>query len=336
MNKRKSKSTNTEENTMIISKAGETSSEIDERISPNKASIKSSDTIDIPIRKIHQDDDDDDEEIPQINVQNNDNDELFRNEHNNSYTGNSLSMRSGWSTQPMILDESYNALLESYSTRAVLSSTPDISEIKNSFMENANNNPNCPLGSSISENDFEIIPKTLIGDNDEENKKFFEQSSKLCHEYGLDEQDYKCHHCSRPIGMIYGKCMLCHIDGHLYCVDCHGCEESSIPAQIIYNWNFRKFSIAKQNKSRLMIIENEPIYDLKILSPNLYSSIPEMEEILNLRTQLFFLHAYLFTCQEHIALKMRKLVWPREHLFEHIHLYSINDLQQVSIQFVFV
>ncbi|KAH7646410.1 duf4206 and run domain containing protein [Dermatophagoides farinae] len=335
-NKRKNKSLNIKEKAIINSNLAESSFESDEptedgfesdRIAQsslvnNQMVIKNSDTIDIPIRKIQQNDE---EEIPQINVQN---DDMFQNERNDLYAGNSLSMRSGWSTQPMILDESYNALLESYSTRAVLSSTPDISEIKNSILTNANNT-DCTLGTSLSENDFEIIPKNLIGNDDTENKKFFEQSSKLSHEHGLDEQDYKCHHCSRPIGMIYGKCMLCRLDGHLYCIDCHGCEESLVPAQIIYNWCFKKFPVAKQNKNRLMVIENEPIFDLKILSPNLYAAIPEMKEILNLRTQLFFLHAYLFTCQEHIALKMRKLVWPREHLFEHIHLYSINDLQQI-------
>lgn len=247
--------------------------------------------------------------------------DLSRNENNELCLGNSLSVKSGWSTQPMILEESYNALLESYSTRAILSSTPDI---KGSipFVNNDN---------LITDNDFEIIPKNMICNDDAENQKFLEQISKLSHEFGLDEQDYKCYQCSRPIGMIYGKCTLCHIDGHLYCSECHNEEESVIPAQIIYNWNFKKFPISKSNKTRLAVIENEPIFDLKVLSPNLYTAIPEMAEISNLRTQLFFLHAYLFTCQEHIALKMRKLVWPREHLFEHIHLYSINDLQQVTI-----
>jgi len=129
--------------------------------------------------------------------------------------------------------------------------------------------------------------------------------------------------------MIYGKSRLCHIDGHLYCTECHTDEESIIPAQIIYNWSFRKFPIAKHNKKRVMSIETEPIFDIKLLSPLLYSVIDEMAEVLQLRTQLFFLHAYLFTCQESVAVKMRKMVWPREHLFEHIHLYSINDLLQV-------
>ncbi|KAH9416412.1 DUF4206, partial [Dermatophagoides pteronyssinus] len=352
LNKRKTKPVNTGDD----GRSSMAQSFDNEKFIPSSSSLPVtisktiSDTIDIPHRKDSNDDDNEDlkeeEEIPRINVQNeDDDDDLFQQQQpRNSLTGNSLSMRSGWSThqQPVDvkLDESYNALLESYSTRATttgnkLSSTPDIVEIKNSFLTTNPNNQNqdCRLGggnSSMMENDFEIIPKNLIGVDDEENQKFFEQTSRLCNEYGLDEQDYKCYQCNRPIGMIYGKCMQCRIDGHLYCLDCHGCEESLIPAQIIYNWNFRKFPCAKQNKSRLSVLENEPIFDLKILSPNIYSAIAEMEEILNLRTQLFFLHAYLFTCQESVALKMRKLVWPREHLFEHIHLYSLNDLQQIN------
>lgn len=252
----------------------------------------------------------------------------------NSIPGNSLSVNSGWSTQPVINDESYDAILESYSSRVVLSSTPDIINIRHSI---SNVNPlahpnNVQYSSSFSsESDFEIIPKNVVLNNtDIDNQRFFEQLRTIAQEHGLDEQDYKCHLCSRPIGMIYGKARLCHIDGHLYCTECHTDENSLVPAQIIYNWNFNKFPISVQNKKKLLTIESEPIFDLKLLSPLLYSVIHEMAEVLDLRTQLFFLHAYLFTCQENVALKLRKMVWPREHLFEHIHLYSMNDLLQAS------
>ena len=263
----------------------------------------------------------------------------YDNENENCCTGNSLSANSGWSTQPIVIhDESYNAILESYSSRAVLSSTPDINDVRQSIsanpLANATNfhsNVQQYSSSFSSESDFEIIPKNVILNNtDVDNQRFFEQLSKIAQEHGLDEQDYKCHFCNRPIGMIYGKSRLDSIDGFLYCTECNTDEEAMVPAQIIYNWNFKKFSVSKHNKKRLMTIESEPIFDIKLLVPILYSVVPEMAEVLDLRTQLFFLHAYLFTCQENVATKMRKMVWPREHLFEHIHLYSVNDLVQVS------
>lgn len=253
-------------------------------------------------------------------------------------TGNSLSANSlGWSTQPAV-SESYDAILESYSSRAILSSTPDIHDVRISIAANplANATNLFPGGNSSSsfssDNDFEIIPKSVVlNTSDAENKRFLEQLSRLANEKSLPEQDYKCALCFRPIGMIYGKCRLCHVDGSLYCTECHIEDEAVIPAQIIYNWSFRKCSVSRHNKKRLQTIETEPIFDILLLSPLLYSVIPEMADVLDLRTQLFFLHAYLFTCQEGVALKMRKMVWPREHLFEHIHLYSVNDLLQVRV-----
>lgn len=249
-------------------------------------------------------------------------------------SGNSLSVKSSWSTQPIIHDESYNALLESYSTRVALSSTPDINDIRHSISKQISKSASSESFAKApfsAMTEIESIPNEVAPPKvDEDKKAFIEILSSLPQERGLDEQDYKCNACSRPVGLIYGKYNLCHIDGHLYCPECHCDEESIIPAQIMYNWNFKKFSVAKRNKRLLQSIESEPIFDIKLLSPLLYSVIPEMEEALDLRTQLFFLHAYLFTCQESIAIKMRKLVSPREHLFEHIHLYSINDLLQVS------
>ena len=265
-------------------------------------------------------------------------------------TGNSLSRMSGWSTTPQKSiekldseDQSYDAILQSYSTQAVLSSTPDIRDFATSMnFENVVHKPEftkasdvfakeqSPTESVSSDSDFEVIPKSVVLNNsDPETQKFLNQLMKLANEWGLDEQDYKCAACGRPIGMIYGKSRLCHFDGHLYCLDCHISDESIIPARVIHNWNFRKYPVAKRNKHLLVSTESEPLFDIKLVSPLLYSMIPEMKEVLDLRTQLFYLHAYLFTCQESIAIEMRKSVWPREHLFEHIHLYSVTDLFQV-------
>ncbi|KAF7488307.1 Pleckstrin homology domain-containing family M member 3 [Sarcoptes scabiei] len=246
--------------------------------------------------------------------------------------GNSMSIKSGWSTQPIFqLEESYNALLESYSTRAILSSTPDINDVKNSVSIPFHNSDCVQTSSPLSDNEFEIIAKNMLNNDDDESQTqiFLELIRKLANENGLDEQNYKCHRCGRPIGMVYSKCSLCHIDGHLYCNECHGGEESIVPAKIIYNWCFKKYPVAKHNKTRLMMLENDPIFDLKILSPNLYVAIPELAKVVNLRTQLFFLHAYLFTCQEQVIIQLKQLIWPHEHIVEHVHLYSLNDLQQI-------
>jgi hypothetical protein len=42
-----------------------------------------------------------------------------------------------------------------------------------------------------------------------------------------------------------------------------------------------------------------------------------------LRIQLNLLRAYLFTCREPVIEELQKRVWPREYLYEHVHLYSV-------------
>lgn len=179
--------------------------------------------------------------------------------------------------------------------------------------------------------DFEVIPKSIVLDNSEpDTQQFLTQLSKLPFETGLDQQDYKCKSCGRPIGLIYGKYRVCKFDGHLYCIDCHSNEESIIPSKVINNWDFNRYPVSKRNKQLLESTESDALLDLKITSAILYQVTQEMKIVLDLRTQLFFLHAYLFTCTEPVALQLRKMVWPREHLFEHIHLYSLVDLIEVS------
>ncbi|RWS31676.1 DUF4206 and RUN domain containing protein-like protein [Leptotrombidium deliense] len=269
-----------------------------------------------------------------------------------SVSGNSLSNKEGWSTLPPNCDasnesETYDAILESYSTTAVLSSTPDLKEFSG-FNENSlkpqksqskktsffrrkkySNKSGDNLVSNVM--DFEVIPKTIVLQNEEpETQEFLMQLTYISNEVGLDEQDYKCYSCGRPVGMLYGKARVCNFDGYNYCLECHSDEKLIIPARILQNWDFARYSVSNKNRDKLMLTESEAFLDIKIMSPILYKAVPAMEECLNLRTQLFYLHAYLFTCQETVAVELRKIVWPREHLYEHIHLYSTSDLTQVQ------
>lgn len=43
-----------------------------------------------------------------------------------------------------------------------------------------------------------------------------------------------------------------------------------------------------------------------------------------LRLQLHFIQAYLFTCSSDKGQELRKMFWPREYLYEHVHLYSAH------------
>ena len=187
------------------------------------------------------------------------------------------------------------------------------------------------VSKSSTNQDFEIIPKTMVMSCQESfTQDFFHQLTTIANHVGLDDQDYKCYSCSRPIGLIYGTFRVCNFDGFNYCTECHSDEKAVIPARVLNNWDFTKHPVSNENLKKLQLCETEPRLNIKIASPILYKEIPELREMLDLRTQIFFLYAYLFTCKESVSSQLRQMLWPKEHLFEHIHLYSLDDLVQVG------
>ncbi|XP_076312977.1 uncharacterized protein LOC143226199 [Tachypleus tridentatus] len=270
-------------------------------------------------------------------------------------SGNNLSRQQGWSSsfdeQQTKADDnqSYDSLLQSYNQHRsrMLIGTPEMSDFINSVVtvdtiedtevkekELESSASSCSSEpSSLEAMEFEVIPKVyaLTSDHSDQRTQFLlSVLGKICPEQGLDSQNYQCHGCGRPIGMIYGKAHVCTYDGHNYCYECHENEEHVIPARVLLNWDFQKYPVAKLTKIFLNRVEQEPLLDVRILNPLLYSVVEELAALQTLRTQLSFLRSYLFTCRESVAEELRKRVWPREYLYEHVHLYSLVDLQQVN------
>ncbi|OQR79622.1 pleckstrin homology domain-containing family M member 1-like [Tropilaelaps mercedesae] len=186
--------------------------------------------------------------------------------------------------------------------------------------------------SEISEDDdFEIIPASLKEDS--RTLILLDELGKIPREKGLDQQNFECAGCKCSIGMIFGPYNKCSLDGHLYCTECMGrgtkAEEHVIPARIVHDWDLRVHPVCSFNKRFLIRYEQEPLLDLRELNSVLYSVVPELASVQGLRRQLGFLRLYLFSCEESAREKLKRLLWPREHLYEHVHLYSTIDLLSV-------
>lgn len=188
--------------------------------------------------------------------------------------------------------------------------------------------------SSSKQDDYEFVPKSVILDvysNDPEVKRFLKQLPKIFNESGYNEQDFKCYSCRRPVGLVFGQSRLCHFDGHHYCSECHLSEKSVIPARILCNWDFSRYPVSKRNQHFLTLISNEPMFELRKMSPKMFDVHPELNEIEELRRQAFFVRSYCTTCvQDSISFELTKLVWPREHLIKQTDLYSLEDLTQIK------
>lgn len=102
-----------------------------------------------------------------------------------------------------------------------------------------------------------------------------------------------------------------------------------IPARLLHNWDTNRYKVSKQAKEFLEFVYEEPLLDVKQLNPCLYQHCEALATVLTLRQRLQSLRAYLFSCRAAIAEDLRRRMFPREYLLQHIHLYSVADLQQV-------
>ncbi|XP_038077446.1 uncharacterized protein LOC119745278 isoform X2 [Patiria miniata] len=257
--------------------------------------------------------------------------------------GNSLGAMSGWSSEfqnqlspdtpsnesiPVVVSKtiSYSSMLQEYTLQGPQPPT--------SFPETLPTRPDnrpAPLteGALSSRarkpSDLDDLPADF-----ERTQSLLTMVTELGREKGLDKQNYQCRGCSRPVGIIYGKARVCSYDGNCYCYDCHKDDEAVIPARILYNWDFRKHKVAVHTKLFLQQIEEMPLIDLKECNLSLYKASSELANVLTVRTQLKYLKAYLFTCKQSVAEGLRKKIWPREYMLDHVHLYSVMDLLQVQ------
>lgn len=151
----------------------------------------------------------------------------------------------------------------------------------------------------------------------------------LAVEKGLTAQSFRCAGCQRPVGLSRGKAKVCYYSGWYYCTSCHQDNSFLIPARLLHNWDTSKHKVSKQAKEFLEFVYEEPLLDIQQLNPCLYEHCEPLSTVLRLRQQLQSLRAYLFSCRATVAEDLRRRIFPREYLLQHIHLYSMADLQQV-------
>ncbi|XP_059355896.1 pleckstrin homology domain-containing family M member 3 isoform X1 [Carassius carassius] len=151
----------------------------------------------------------------------------------------------------------------------------------------------------------------------------------LAVEKGLTAQSFRCAGCQRPVGLSRCKAKVCSYSGWYYCPSCHQDNLFLIPARLLHNWDTNKHKVSKQAKEFLEFVYEEPLLDVQQLNPCLYEHCEALAAVLKLRQQLQSLRAYLFSCRATVAEDLRRRIFPREYLLQHVHLYSLADLQQV-------
>lgn len=248
--------------------------------------------------------------------------------------GNSLEIASGWSSvflEDPVPVTSISSASEAFTEHAEIVVVQDAENFE-SLVENY-----------AREHTLSPIPFGEIADNSPEHKNGHkpERSEKdsqtrisnlmqICNEKGIANQNYQCKSCPSPLGLLYGKPLVCTYDGCYYCSDCHRNDEFYIPSRIIFNWDFSKHKVSVKNFEFLKEIQEYPLIDIDKVNPELYDYISDMRDTKLLRIRLAHLSSYLFTCKKSVAEKFRQSLWPKEYLYEDIHLYSVIDFLQIQ------
>ncbi|GAB1611016.1 sorting nexin-29-like isoform X2 [Argonauta hians] len=262
--------------------------------------------------------------------------------------GNSLDVASGWSshfredvnTEVMaehaeiveVQDaESFETLLNNYHDNQSLSPIP-FGEIAESSPEHKEEIKEERSETESIDNyaDFEILSAASFLVLDPDSKVRISNLMKICNEKGIASQNYQCKNCPSPLGLLFGKPLVCAYDGCYYCSDCHHNEEFHIPSKIIFNWDFSKYKVSVKNLEFLKEIQEYPLIDIGKVNPDLYDYITDMKDVKLLRIRLSHLSSYLFTCKRTEAEKFRQSFWPKEYLYEDVHLYSLIDFLQIQ------
>ncbi|KAK8740633.1 hypothetical protein OTU49_003003 [Cherax quadricarinatus] len=228
----------------------------------------------------------------------------------------------------------YKRLFSDFGSDVPFSIVPGLAVVEVDQLSPTTSSPSGAVSNESSLSEFaeklnyEILPQQLP--SQEDTSRLLPLLTRLTSEEGLDSQQYQCHQCKSYVGMIYGKPRVCNYDSRYYCYECHEDETALIPARILHNWDFSAHPVCTANARWLAAIHHQPLIDLRTLNPKLYCHVEDLAEMQMLRTQLLYVRAYLFTCRSGVGEQLRKMLWPREHMYEHVHLYSVADLQLVA------
>ncbi|XP_034841470.1 uncharacterized protein [Maniola hyperantus] len=178
--------------------------------------------------------------------------------------------------------------------------------------------------------DFEVVSDSINGSfTPQELQMMIKQLGMLSREKGLDYQNYQCKGCQDLLGSTVSKAKVCGYTGEYYCSNCMDPNVFIIPARVIHNWDFKRYPVSKKSALFLLEFQHHPWIDMKKLNPKIYCGVSDMAQLQELRIQLNFLRTYIFTCREPVIEELQKRVWPREYLYDHVHLYTISDLAQI-------
>ncbi|XP_059473590.1 run domain Beclin-1-interacting and cysteine-rich domain-containing protein [Neocloeon triangulifer] len=146
----------------------------------------------------------------------------------------------------------------------------------------------------------------------------------------LGKQNYMCAGCGMKVEPQYAnKMRYCEYLGRFFCTGCHGNQLAMIPGRIITKWDFSRFPVSAFSYRLLDQMQNDALFRLEDLNPNLFRKFRQLAKCKLVRVQLAELSSFISHCR-FASIERTKLSREPSHLPKDPDLYSMVDLCQVK------
>ncbi|XP_012541570.1 run domain Beclin-1-interacting and cysteine-rich domain-containing protein isoform X2 [Monomorium pharaonis] len=152
----------------------------------------------------------------------------------------------------------------------------------------------------------------------------------------IAKQNYRCAGCGMKVAVKYAnRFRYCEYLGRYFCTGCHTNQVAFIPGKILSKWDFNRYPVSNFSYRLLDQMMSDPLFQVNDLNPLLYRRIKQLDKTRLLRTKLFFLKDFLYTCRFAISLQ-DVLKKESNYIINEPHVYSIQDLINVKLGVLYV
>ncbi|RLU20784.1 hypothetical protein DMN91_007398 [Ooceraea biroi] len=146
----------------------------------------------------------------------------------------------------------------------------------------------------------------------------------------IAKQNYRCAGCGMKVAVKYAnRFRYCEYLGRYFCTGCHTNQVAFIPGKILSKWDFARYPVSNFSYRLLDQMMLDPLFQVNDLNPLLYRRNKQLNNARVLRTKLFFLKDFLFTCRFASSLQ-KQLKKEPSYIMNDPHVYSIQDLINVK------
>lgn len=108
---------------------------------------------------------------------------------------------------------------------------------------------------------------------------------------------------------------------------CHWNDYSSIPANIVQNWDFSEKQVSRHSYQEINIFYEKPVIDLEKVNPKLFVFVDKLRSTRLKRITLVEMKKYLEACKYATKVEMiDTLAGKRRYMADNSNMYSIQDL----------